>query len=220
MTLNSNNSKGIQKKDNVKFQGTGLTPSERKWGKKQFNEYRKKYHIETPSDVQVLEELVFREALQERYKTKIGKLAENIKQNGKTKVQTEVIPKHLLNALNANLEQILILREKLGLFEEKKGKDPFQYVQMLKRKHKKWLEENQASRTLICPHCAKMIMLMIRTEVWEALKHPFFKDRILANEHLWKLYKEGKITKQDVAKTLKVSDDYVDWLEEKVFRSK
>jgi len=39
-------------------------------------------------------------------------------------------------------------------------------------------------------------MLKIRTEAWEAQKHPFFKDRILANKHLVKLYKDKKITKK------------------------
>jgi len=222
MTHNPNNSKEIEKK--VSFQGTGLTTSERRWGKKQFNEYKKKYHIETPSDLQLLEELVFREALQERYKRKIGKLAKDVnkknKESGKKEIQTEIVPKFLLNSLNQNLEQILILREKLGLFEEKKGKDPFKYIQILRKKFTKWREENQGSRTLVCPHCSKMIMLKIKTEAWEALKHPFFKDRVLANEYLWELYKEGKITKEDIAKVLHVPTDYIDWLEEKIFRSK
>jgi hypothetical protein len=52
---------------------------------------------------------------------------------------------------------------------------------------------------------------------WEAQKHPFFKDRILANPHLMHMFKEGKITKHDVAKVLMTSLDYVDWLIKKVY---
>jgi len=61
-------------------------------------------------------------------------------------------------------------------------------------------------------------MLKIRTEAWEALKHPFFKDRILANKHLWKCYKEGKITKEDVAEILGCSPDYIEWLEKHLYK--
>ena len=63
-----------------------------------------------------------------------------------------------------------------------------------------------------------MILLKIRTEAWEALKHPFFKDKILANKQLWLLYKKGKITKKDVSLVLGTSEDYVDWLEEKIYK--
>ena len=35
---------------------------------------------------------------------------------------------------------------------------------------------------------------------------------MLSNEHLVKLYQEGKITKNDVAQILECSDDYINWL--------
>jgi hypothetical protein len=57
-----------------------------------------------------------------------------------------------------------------------------------------------------------MIMLKIRMESWEAQKHPFFKDRLLGNEQLIRLYKLGKLTREDVAAILGTSADYADWL--------
>jgi len=211
--------------EGYKFKGTGLTTAEKHWAKSQFDEYREHYHLEHLSDLKLLEELVYREAFQERYKKKIEKLVKKLKEKSKKTEEIlsedEIVPKYVLDALNRNLEQILILKEKLGLFEEKKGEDPYKYHRRLMKKFKIWMEENQGSRTLSCPHCSKMIMLKIRIEVWEALKHPFFKDRILANKHLWKLYKEGKITKLDMAKILlgeqTESIDYIDWLEEKIY---
>jgi len=76
-----------------------------------------------------------------------------------------------------------------------------------------------------CPHCSKMVMLKIRTEAYEAMKHPFFfKDRILSNAHLWDMYKENKITLLDVCKVLlgKECDStaYGSWLERKIFNVK
>jgi hypothetical protein len=57
-----------------------------------------------------------------------------------------------------------------------------------------------------------MVMLKMRTEAWEAQKHPYFKDRLLGNEQLIRLYKLGKLTKEDVASVLGTSPDYTDWL--------
>jgi hypothetical protein len=70
-----------------------------------------------------------------------------------------------------------------------------------------------------------MVMLKIRTEAYEAMKHPFFfKDRILSNVHLWDMYKENKITLLDVCKVLlgKECDStaYGSWLERKIFNVK
>jgi DNA-directed RNA polymerase subunit RPC12/RpoP len=83
---------------------------------------------------------------------------------------------------------------------------------------KKWREENQGSRSLQCPHCGKMVLLKIRTDIWESLKHPFFKDKILANTHLMEMYRIGKISKHDVAKVLGTSVDYVAWLVKKIYQ--
>jgi len=211
-----------------KFQGTGLTALEKRWAKRRFKDYRTHYHIDSLSDLQLLEELVHREVYQEKYHKKIGKLSKDtksnkIKEETKKETKSEIVPTYIIRSLNENLNQILILKEKLGLFAEKKADDPFQYIQTLIAKHKKWMTENQGSRTLSCPHCKQMIMLKIRTDFWEALKHPFFKDKILTNEHLWKCYKEGKISKLDITKVLLGKEventKYIDWLEEKIYRN-
>ena len=58
------------------------------------------------------------------------------------------------------------------------------------------------SKTSSSPSLAvssEMVMLKIRTEAWEAQKHPFFKDRVLYNKHLVKLYQSGIISKEDVS---------------------
>jgi DNA-directed RNA polymerase subunit RPC12/RpoP len=93
--------------------------------------------------------------------------------------------------------------------------DGYKALETLKRKFKMWLRENQASREMLCPHCGKKVLLRIRTEAWEAQKHPFFKDRILGNTYLIKLYQQGKLSAQDVANILEASPDYVTWLIDK-----
>lgn len=67
-----------------------------------------------------------------------------------------------------------------------------------------------------CPYCGKVILLKIRTNIWEAQKHPFFQDRILGNEKLIRLYKIGRLSADEVAEVLETSSDYVkNWLLDK-----
>jgi len=202
---------------NYKFQGTGLKGYELRSARKRFEDYCDKYHFESISDLQLLEELVYRESLQERYKKKILDIA-----NKEGVKEENVVPTYVLKALDENLSKQLEIKDKLGLFNTNKGKDPLRHFKTLTKKFHKWMENNQASRTFSCPFCSKMIMLKIKTDSYDALKHPFFKDKILSNKHLWKLYKEGKITKLDVAKVLLgdevTTSDYVDWLAEKIYK--
>jgi DNA-directed RNA polymerase subunit RPC12/RpoP len=200
----------MSKNKNYKFDSTGLATKEKKIGLSLFKKYQEKYHIENISDLSILNELVFREVLQIRYKKKIETYSKS-----KTTESDATIPSNIIRFLDENLAKILELKEKLGLLQEKVGDDPFKYVTELKAKFKKWKEENQASRSLVCPHCSKMILLKIKTDIWEAQKHNMFKDKILYNEHLVNLYLDKKITKEDVAKILGCSDYYVDWLIEK-----
>jgi len=56
----------------------------------------------------------------------------------------------------------------------------------------------------------------MKTEAWESQKHPFFRDRVIYNKELFKLYHEGKIGKKDVAAVLETSEDYIDWVINKI----
>jgi len=197
---------------NNDFDNSGLSSKgEKRWASNRFQDYRQKYHIDNISDSQLLSELVFFEALQLRYRKSIEKFSNSI-----TTSDTPKIPNAILKALNENLAQIIILKKELGLIrEDKTGDDPFIYIQTLKKKFAKWRESNQASRTIKCTHCSKMILLKIKTDIWEAQKHPYFKDQVLYNERLAKLFKEGIITKDDVAEILGCSEFYVKWLIDK-----
>lgn len=212
----------MKKEQIYEFKGTGLTTIEKHWAEKKFEDYKLRYHISTLSDLELLEELCFRQAIQERMKQRVETVVKlrNKKQTTENKEieQNDGVSKLHFRDLNGNLEQILILKEKLGLFEDKKADDPFKYIQRLKEKFKVWRDENSESRTFPCPHCKQAIMLKIRMKEWEAMKHPFFKGRYLANEHLWKIWREGKVSKEDIAKILDVSPDYVDFIEDKLYQ--
>ena len=59
----------MSSKESYKFQGIGLTRVEKNKGKKRFEQYKAQYHIESLADLELLEDLVYREILQIRYKS-------------------------------------------------------------------------------------------------------------------------------------------------------
>ena len=194
-----------------RFQGEGLEKTEKKTAKKLFDGYKKNYSIDSLSDLQLLESLVYRETIQIRYKNKIAKISES-----KTIEKENIIPKNLLNALNDNLTQILILKEKLGLFSEDK-KDEYKAFEVLEKKFDIYKDEHIEEFDIDCPFCAKKFFLNRRTDKYQPSKLVLFKDKVLCNSTLWKIYKENKITKEEFAEILNVSEDYIDWLEEKIY---
>lgn len=199
---------------NYRFKGTGLAKEEMKWAKKQFTEYRKRYHIDRFSDLQLLEELIFREAISEQLKTKIQQVSETDSAKDKN-----LIPTTMIESLNDNLEQILILKGKLGLLEEKK-EDEYKAFESLEKKFNIWKHNHLEERKTTCPFCSKIFFLNIRTDKFKESKLELFKNKVLCNKHLWEMFKEGKITKTDMALVLNVSEDYITWLGEKIYPSK
>jgi len=178
--------------------------------KKLLRNYFDDYSIESIADKNTLQELIYLEVVQARFQERLEQHYEE---------DSKAIPISLLNTIHENSEIITKLKDTLGLNRQKNlDKSPYDVLQHLLKRGKKWREENQASRTLKCPHCSEMILLKIKTDIWEAQGHPFFKDRVLYNKHLVKLYKAGKITKDDFAKVLETSVFYVDWLLEKIHK--
>jgi len=206
----------MENKDIYEFTGTGLTVSEKNLAKKRFSDYILVYpHLNKLSLLQLLEELVFLEAISTRYKNKIAKISKNkqVKESG-------VVPANLMRELGDNTKQILELKEKLGLFESKDKIDAFTDVENLKRKSEIYRKEHPLSFKTTCPFCSKIYFLKRKTENYEPHVSPFFENKILVNRPLFRLYHEGKITKQEIAEAHGTSEDYIDWVEEEILKIK
>jgi len=204
---------------NYSYKGTGLSSIEKRWAGKRYKEYQDNYYINSFSDRQLLEELVFFEALQERYKKTAEKIlkAEETASDGKKK--DGVIPSYLAKGMTENLKQIIDLKERLGLLNKEETDELKTEVQR-KKKFKKWLAENQAVRETKCPHCSRMILLRIRADKYDATRHPYFMDRYFFNKPLWRLYLGGVIDRLQLAKSLlgeqTTLTDYLDWIEKEL----
>ncbi len=191
--------------DAIDIEGLFSDIKERRFAKELLNKYLEEFSIDNISDKSLLKELIYLEVFQ---KMRLQASAEKFQK------ENDSVPLQVLDSIHKNLDKIVSLKISLGLTKNANAEvnDAFNAFELLKKKAKIWREENQASRTLICPQCSQMIMLKIRTHCWEAQKHNFFQDRILGNSHLIKLFKENKITKEDVSLILGTSPDYVSWL--------
>lgn len=183
-----------------KFKG-----EEKKQALSLLEKYLKDYSIESVSDVNTLKEILFYEIIQYRLQDKLNDFAES-----------KTIPIQLVNVMHENSDAIIKLKNSLGLFADKEKKTEYDVLKHLKRRFQVWLDENQASRTLVCPHCSKMILLKMKTDIWESQKHPYFYDRVIYNKVLFQLYHDKKINKKDLAGVLETSEDYIDWVINKI----
>ncbi len=198
-----------------KFRGLGLNKHDKVPARKRFNDYQAKYSIDALSDLLILEELVFREIIQDKLKVKIGEII-----SSEVIQESNIIPSHLQEEYDKNEDRILILKDKLGLFIDKKVNDPYEKHEILERKAKIYRQDHPEEFKVTCPFCSEIFFLNRRIDKYEVSQLRLYKNKVLCNEGLWSLFKEGKITREDVAKVLNVSKDYVDFLEKKIYPSK
>jgi DNA-directed RNA polymerase subunit RPC12/RpoP len=193
------------KEKDIDIDSLFIDKAEKKLAVDLLRKYLKDYTIETVSDKNTLRQLIYLEILNLRLQTTLNNVHS----------ETQASPKELVDTIHKNNREILSVKDILGISRSKdqaQSKDAYSYLQMLKRKFKRWCSENQATRYLVCSHCGKSLLLKIKPGVWDSQKHPFFRDRILGNQHLIELYKQEKLTKEDLAKIFETSHDYIDWL--------
>ena len=170
--------------------------------------YLKDYELESISDSNTIQEVIYYEVLQTRLQDKINELYSN---------NVKAIPYDVVGIMHKNSETIIKLKSTLGLNKSGKeklvGYDAFEHQQ---KRIRKWLDENQAGRTIKCPYCEQFVLLKMRTDAWESQKHPFFQDNTVWNKHLMScLNKTVYIDDQFVADVLETSRDYVSFMVQK-----
>ena len=188
-----------------------LDSKEKDEANKLFNDYLKNNHFEA-SDIILLRRLIFAIINSKRIEKELtSQFKAGTEDPRRMKVSTA-----LNRAYNESINEIVTIQKQLGLLGDKSKGNPLEFIFNLFRKAKKWREEN-LGRDIDCPFCKQKIYLMIRTDKYKAIKHPFFgKNKILFNITLWKLYKNNRITKKEFADTLNTSELYIDWLDEQI----
>jgi hypothetical protein len=200
------------------FTGSGLNTKEVEKGGIRYQEYLKNYpQLNKPSNLMLLEELVWLECLQERFKEQVGVIIKpTTGPDGQTKIES--VPKNLQESIANNLEQIINLKTKLGLFDDKETSDAFKFLEAMFNKATAYRKANPLQFKTTCLHCGKYNFLKRRTDKFEEYKSPFYADdKVLKNDELHACWKEGILPIERYAKAMGVSTDYILWLEEKIF---
>lgn len=210
----------MEKSIRYDFKGTGLEKEELSWAKKRFTEYRGAFpHLNKLGSLQMLEDLVWRETIQERQKKQISFAGTGKVRDDGTKFP-DYVAKPLQESFDNISAQINDLKKNLGMFEEQKTTDEFKKIQELEEKVAEYRRTHPLSFKVTSPYDGKIFYLKRRTEGYEPFISPFYADdKVLKNTPLYNLYKNGKITKQEMADVLGVSPDYVDWLIKKFYAS-
>jgi hypothetical protein len=190
--------------------GNFIDEAEKKLAKKIFEAYLDKLDFENFSDLSTLSTLVYSEVLSKRVEKSINKCT--------TKDGDSFISDKLLKSHSDLTNQILHLKEKLGINKEIK-EDEFTSLQLLKKRFAQHIMENRAEHTLWVPYtcsaCGKQDveshLLRMRVKDYEVLKHPFFSGRFLWNSEIMNDAENKKITIEQAARYLKTSPDYITW---------
>lgn len=186
---------------------TFCLPSEKEFARNLVTKYLEESSLESAAEQDTLRQLIDLEVLLERIKTYLN--TEYSKAN-------PAIPVQLLQQVTELNKQILEIKESLGL--SRKESDSFVNLwDTLKKKALKYYEEHKGCNTVKCPYCQQMFHLLLDRTHYTEIKSTWFKNSLLYNKGIFDLYHAKRITKEEAAIILGVSDDYVLYLYENLY---
>lgn len=154
--------------------------------KNKFKYYVSNYDLSGEAELDVLRSLVYNEVIE----SKIQKSINTDLDNGKS-------PDRLMKQLTDIQNQKISLRKKLNIEKEEEKEDSaYKYLETLKKRFIKHVQNNPHEFTTYCKHCAKPLLIAKRVKDFESMKHPWIVGRWFFNYEILKDVKEGIITKE------------------------
>lgn len=210
----------LLKEEDYKIDWVGFSCKEEvKRANKLYSEYLIHYpYIESFSDLDDLKMLVSNMILIERLDILMS-------EREKTKIS-----KYDIDARRELSNQILNLKNTLGLSKARKQESWKGFWIGLKKRVAYYLNNSRGSFEFKCPSCGEFALLVLKIKDYNTFPFKFFKGTVLYNYWLFKMMEEGKITKDDL---IKIFDDYkkepqedksnprlsdyVDWIYNKIY---
>lgn len=194
-----------------------VSPEEKRIAKKLLAKYMSEFSITNVSDRGDLNQLIYQELLHRRFQTILNKNFEDKKEtDGKDEKPVPIkYSIEIVDAIHNIIKNISDLKNRLGLAKKDEGQDPLRVLTTLKKRFEKYVNEHRDDFTMKCMHCGEFSLLRRRTKDYISGKHPFLLHNLLYNEPLLRMVVENKITKEDAAKILSTSPDYISWVIEK-----
>jgi len=188
---------------------TFCLPEEKEFATNLLNKYLLESSISSFSEKNTLRNLIDLEILLERVKKFI---------NNEQSKANPTIPLQFLEQVTELTNQIIEIKEGLGLVSKKDGKnDASKVIDDLTERFHKWINkpENRSNYEFQCPKCAEIFLIRRRLdkEKDEVVDHPWFIDGgILFNKAIFEDLELGKISEDQAARFLNATLDYIKWI--------
>lgn len=179
---------------------------EKKKAKELFSKYINEYHLESVSDITLLNTRIFFEILTDRIQARLTELQKkNLPPDGSD----------LKNLIEIN-KQILDLDRSLGFLEDKQ-KDYSEIWELLKEKLRLYANENKGAFYFQCPHCGEMTLLLKKIDDYNAFDWNMFRGTFVYNEALFNMIEQKRMTIEEVASIFGCSSDYIQGIYNNVY---
>lgn len=204
-------SKEIFEKQEILNSLTFCLDEEKDFASNLLEKYLAESSMESFSDKDTLRQLIDLEIILERIKTLL---------NTEYKKANAAIPLQMLEQLTSLNNQVMDLKESLGLSQKKdEKKDTVKVIDNMLERFHKWINkpENRSNYEFQCPKCAEIFILRQRLDKIsdEVREHPWFiEGGILFNKEIFKDLDLGKISEDQVVRYLNVTLDYVKWIKQ------
>ena len=176
-----------------------------------YEQYLSEHSFESLAEKSTLINLVYLEMLNDQIK-------EYIEQEQKDK--KGAIPLKMTEQLVENTNQIMELKEKLGMMKDADSENALEIINELKEKALAYYNEHAGETYIKCPECQSLIRLLMKVDGLEPAKATFFRGTTLYNEKLMELYHYKKLTIEEVAEILGVNSKYITFIYENLYLKK
>jgi hypothetical protein len=189
---------------------TFCLPEEKDFALNLLKKYLSESSIVSFSERDTLKHLIDLEILLERVKKFINN--EQAKAN-------PTIPLQFLSQVTELTNQIIEIKERLGLSQKEEQRNILEEWTKLKEKALAYYKENSGCNVVRCPECKKLFMILKDVRNYTSEKITFFKKTMLYNKEMYSWLDQGIITKEQLAKALGVSIDYVILIYENIYKN-
>jgi ribosomal protein S15P/S13E len=186
----------------------GLNELEKQKALQLYDQYVTEHSFESLAEKSTLINLVYLEILNDRVKLFIEK--EGNEKSG-------AIPLRMTEQLVANTNQIMELKEKLGMMKDTDSENALQLMNELKEKALAYYNEHAGETYVKCPECQSIYRLLMKIDGFEPAKATFFRGTTLYNQKLMELYHYKKVTLEEVAEILGVNHKYITFIYENIY---
>jgi len=189
----------------------GLGEDEKQKAIQLYDQYVSEHSFESLAEKSTLINLVYLEILNDRIKM-------FIEQEGKDK--KGAIPLRMTEQLVENTNQIMSLKEKLGMMKDADSENALELINELKEKALAYYNEHAGETYVKCPECQSLFRLLMKVDGLEPAKATFFRGTTLYNQKLMELYHYKKVSLEEVADILGVNHKYVTFIYENIYLKK